>query len=431
MNREDFLHFIWEHGLYRREGMRTTCGNTLEVIRPGGRNIHAGPDYINACIKVGRLVWCGNVEIHSRSSDWENHGHHLNPGYNNVILHVVNQYEGEIKNSGGTHVFTCVLSYPGQLLSRYRQLISNPQWLPCQNHIGKVPAHIKHNWMHILSVNRLKEKTRLNMRILLDLRLSREETLFRAMASAYGLPINNLPFEIVASAIPLHLLLEIRDNVTELEGILFGQSGLISRETCRGPYVCSLLESYQRYSKYLPHHPVSSHLWKFLRLRPASFPTLRMAQFASLLQQHLPLARTLLRASSLVELEQLLRVKASPYWDTHYLFEKQSPPLPKYLGNESVRIQIINAYVPFLRALGRAEKQHSYSNRATEILLELEAESNYIVKKWINFGWRPRNAFESQAMIQLHNAYCKQRRCLECMFGAYFLETTVDEELQS
>ncbi|WP_333865143.1 DUF2851 family protein, partial [Chitinophaga sp.] len=84
---ESLLQFIWLSGRFNMEGLATTAGEPLEIIHPGQLNRNAGPDFSAAQIRIGRLMWAGNVEVHYRSSDWQRHGHQHNPRYDRVILH--------------------------------------------------------------------------------------------------------------------------------------------------------------------------------------------------------------------------------------------------------------------------------------------------------------------------------------------------------
>jgi hypothetical protein len=181
-------------------------------------------------------------------------------------------------------------------------------------------------------------------------------------------------------------------------------------------------------SPLLTTGPVDPHIWKLLRLRPASFPTVRLSQFASLVHLRYPFLESILEISSLAELEQLLRVRASEYWNNHYLFGKYSPESVKFMGCQAVNALIINAVVPFLFAFGEKRDQTGAINLGTRLLNELEAESNYIIKKWANFGIKPKGAFESQALIHLYNEYCKQKRCLDCQIGAELMMTGKNEK---
>ncbi len=428
MEKEEFFQFLWRYGLFGRQKIRTTCGKSLEIIDPGIQNFHSGPDFFNARIRIDQLVWAGNVEIHFNASDWIKHNHHTNPAYDNVILHVVKEFDGSIWNSLGRIIPTLIIDIPDQIISHYNTLWIDESWVPCNLYIRNVPTVLMQNWFRHLHAERLHQKTNRISKILSQPEMGNEETFYRALASGYGLPINILPFEMVTSGIPLALLLEFRDNLQVLEALLFGQSGFLHPELKESPYAIKLLDLFRERAESLQGKPIPRHLWKFLRLRPASFPTLRLSQFASLIQLHFPITNHLLDANSLVEIEQMFRVRASEYWDTHYLFEKCSPPLVKYMGHQSILTLIINVIVPYLFTLGKTEHSKGAIRQAKEILSDLEAESNHIIKKWAKFGIKPRNAFESQALIQLHNNYCKQKRCLDCQIGASFIKGAIHEK---
>ncbi len=419
---ESFLYFIWKYRLFNQQDLKTTCGRSLGVITPGEMNLHAGPDFFNAKIRIDGIIWAGNVEIHLRASDWEEHGHHHDPAYNNVILHVVTHDDRPVLNHLGKRIPTLLLDYPKELQSCYQALLKADSWLPCHPFIHHMSTVVIRKWLTTLQSERLVQKS-----LMIDTMISRngpdwDISLYKILASGFGLPINSLPFEMTAAGIPYELLIGCRDSVADLEGILFGQAGFLYDGIPLGPYASDLYQRYLHYSKKLSGPSVNRYLWKFLRLRPASFPTLRISQFASLVNLRFPLLQTLLDTSSLAEVEQLLKVCASEYWNTHYTMGKDSSEIPKYLGHESIRTLIINAIVPFLFTFGN-RKQHIHAiNLGTSMLSELKAESNSITKKWINFGLVPKGAFESQALIQLHNAYCKPKRCLECKIGAELIK---------
>lgn len=426
--KEEIIQFIWQSGMFRQYGIKTTCGKDLIIFSPGIQNLHAGPDFFNAKIKIGDMLWAGNIEIHRQSSDWHKHGHHLDAAYDNVILHVVLKEDTVTMDTHGRRIHTMILKDPGPLESFYRKLLTDDSWLPCHAHIQKVsPVRLKH-WLTLLQGERLEQKSRYVSTLLFRSKLNWEETLCLVLASAFGLPINSLPFEMTLSGIPYELLLQNRESLLNMEAILFGQAGFLQHNHLAGPYERELHRCYQSFAPGLGFGPVDLHLWKFLRLRPASFPTLRLSQFASLLHKGLPLLETILITKSLTEIEQVLRVESSIYWDTHYLFGKSSPESRKVLGQQSILNLIINALVPFLFSFGRSKNHESAISLGNLFLQEAEAESNRIIKKWATFGIIPSGAFESQALIQLYNAYCKQKRCLDCQIGAGFIKMAIHEK---
>lgn len=427
MVNEEFLQFIWRKGIFIKKNLRTTCGKSLIVIHQGVQNFDAGPDFLNARIRVDQMEWAGNVEIHLRSSDWIKHRHHTDPGYNNVILHVVRDFNGETMNSMGRRILTVVLDLPWSLIDRYPYSGETENCPACCEYIHHFPVIQFHTWLTQLQSERMVMKSNRIQGILRYYNYDWEETLYLAMASGFGIPLNCLPFELTAARIPLQMILQNRDNPTMIEALLFGVAGFLQPALKPGTYRDELLRLYNSRRDSLTSGPLSKHLWKFLRLRPVSFPTLRISQFASLVQNSFPLMDKIIAASTIPELEQLLKARASKYWNTHYVFEKCSPESVKQTGGQTIRTLIINVVVPFLNAYGKITHHKPSVDRAAEILIELDAESNQITRNWLKFGIRTNNAFESQALIHLHNRYCKQNRCLDCQIGASFFKSPEHE----
>jgi len=428
MATEGFIQFIWKHRLYSGKSLITTCGQNLEVENPGEQNFHAGPDFFNARIRLDKLVWAGNVEVHRRASDWYKHGHHLDPAYNNVILHVVGDYDTDVTNSRGRRIQTVVPGYHQNLVQRYQVLKRSESWLPCSGYIRDInPRRLSH-WLASLQTERVIQKCCRIEQILCDPSRNQDEALYMALASGYGLPVNTLPFELLVNGIKYSYLINHRDSLPDLESILFGHSGMLFPAREKGPYASSLWSRYRELKDSFSEKPLPPYLWKFLRLRPASFPTLRISQFASLIHKRAPLTANILGVDSMAEMEQIFRTGASEYWDGHYLFGKCSPPKPKIPGDQFIATLIINVLVPFLHALDGNGKRSIAGLRASEILFQLKAESNQIIKNWELYGISANNAMESQALLQLYNVYCKQKRCLDCQIGADSIKAAIHEK---
>jgi Protein of unknown function (DUF2851) len=425
---ECFIQFIWRHRLFSAKSLRTTCDLELEILNPGEQNVHAGPDFYNARIRLGTMVWAGNVEIHRYASDWYKHGHHLDPAYNNVILHVVGKYDTDVTNTLGRRIHTLIPEYHENVLRRFDVLKRNDSWLPCSEYINMVPKQKLLSWFSTLYKERLAQKClRIEQLLCISKKYFNDEILYLALASGYGLPINNIPFELLARGIPLHNLADLCDTLFDLEAILYGQSGLLLPAKEMGPYPQALWDRFTELKYSLKERPLPPHLWRFLRLRPPSFPTLRISQFASCFHHCFPLASKILDSDTLAEIEQLFRSPASEYWNTHYVFGKSSPPLTKYPGEQFLTTLMINVIIPYLFSLEKKSRLSKAGIHASEILFQLKAESNQLIKNWGIFGIRPRNAMESQALLQLYHVYCKQKRCLECQIGAEIVKTASRE----
>jgi hypothetical protein len=427
---EALFQFIWKYGLYPKGFLFTSCGQKLEIVDPGEQNPHAGPDFFNARIKMNQILWAGNVEIHRHASDWYKHGHHLDPAYNNVILHVVAVYDADVYNSLGRRIEALQIRLHENLIRRYELLKASEAWVPCGDYLHRVPLLRMKHWLHTLSKDRIRGKIQRMEKILYESGLDPEAALCRALAPGYGIPVNTLPFEMLIKKVPRPVLEEHRDHITDLEAILFGLSGMLYQARQMGTYPSMLWNRYLELKDSLPEKAVPLHMWRFLRLRPPSFPTLRISQFASLIYLRYPLSESVLHCHTINELEQFFRTGASEYWSTHYLFGKVSPPIPKYPGEQFIATLIINVLVPFLNSLDKLMLRSSGKMRASTIMENLKAENNQIIKKWSIFGVRATNAEESQALLQLYHVYCKQKRCLDCQIGAYLVITAIHEKEQ-
>ena len=414
---EGFIQFIWRHQLLGGKSLSTCCGKKLQVVIPGEHNVHGGPDFLNARVRIDHLLWAGNVEIHRCASDWYRHQHHLDPAYNNVILHVVGDFDTDVYNSLGRRIQTLVPELPVNLCRRYEILRRSENWLPCGDYLRDFSFSDLTCWFNELHVERITQKSQLMKRILHESGPDLNHGLYRALGMGFGIPLNTTPFDLLTAKAPLRSLLDHQHRLSDLEAILFGLSGMLAPARAMGPYPAALWCRFQELREYIKARPVPAHLWKFMRLRPASFPTLRISQFASLIHHRSPMAESLLGSASLGDLEQALRVRASEYWTNHYLFGKASSPLPKNTGQQLISTLNINIIIPFLTALQDLKCCGNSLLETNGILQNLQAENNQIIKNWSIFGIRAQNAMESQALLQLYYGYCKNRRCLECKIG--------------
>lgn len=419
---EEFLQFIWKNSLFSQTGLTTVNGLPVKIVHPGKLNTDAGPDFFNASIKIGDTLWAGNVEIHLRSSDWLLHGHQNDPGYNNVILHVVLENDKEITLPNGISLPVLILPVDDHLFENYRELLSEHNWPACHRNISSIDAIFRFVAFDALLVERLSGKTLSIEKLLNDNRNNWNETFHQLLAKNFGFKTNALPFEMLARCTPLSILAKHKKNLFQTEAILFGQSGLLNEELLGDDYFLNLRDEYSYFSKKYQLKGMESYLWKFMRLRPANFPTIRIAQFASLVHQSESLLSRLVEESNPKRVLDFFNVKASPYWDCHYRFNLLSPIGEKHLGESSRNNIVINTIVPFLFVYGERNNIPELKQRSLDLLEMLPPESNSIIKRWIEIGIPARNAFDSQALIQLKNGYCEPKKCLKCMLSTKVID---------
>ncbi len=415
---EDFLHYLWRLKRFDLTDLRTTQGEPIEIRETGQLNIHAGPDFTDARIRIGDTLWAGNVEMHLQASDWRRHGHQQDKAYDNVILHVVLEEDEPVLRSNGNRLPCLELKkrVPRGLSGIYSRLMRSEYWIPCQPQFPETAELTRQLWLDRLLVERLEEKTAAIRRSLQQHNADWDAAFYHWLARGFGMRVNADPFERLARSLPLKLMLKHRDRLFQLEALLFGQAGLL-KEDWQDGYPRRLRKEYAHLADLYGLAPMEGVAWKFLRLRPANFPTVRIAQLATLLHQSGHLFSKMLAAQNVREIENMFEVRLSNYWKTHYVFDKVSTPQPKTLGRDAVHLLIINTIAPFLFLYGAERREERYQDRALQLLEEVPAEKNHIVRRWEELGVKPESAYQSQALLQLKKHYCDEHRCLQCAIG--------------
>jgi len=421
--RESFLHFLWRWRRFDAQNLRTTDGQSLEILHPGEWNDHAGPDFFNARLRIGDTLWAGNVEMHLRASEWLAHRHSDDAAYDNVVLHLVWEEDQPIARASGERIPCLELRgrIPAKILEHYQRLEHERAWIPCQSFFKNIPDIVRLNWLDRLLVERLEQKTAAVAEMLAATENHWEEAFYRLLARNFGLKVNAEPFEALARSLPLLTLAKHKNDAKQVEALLFGQAGFLE-ETFKDEWPKALAQEY----KFLKHKynlaPLAASQWKFLRLRPANFPTVRLAQFAALVHQSAHLFSKILEAKNLRALENLFDVEPGDYWRAHFQFDKPSVKRAKHLGRDFVHLLIINTIAPFLFHYGKTHEQDEFQKRALRLLEELPPEANAIVDGWADLGVSAKNAYQTQALIHLKTRYCDAKRCLECAIGNAILK---------
>ena len=418
---EQLLHYVWKHKIFPLKELKTTTGQQVEVIDTGLANTDAGPDFFNAKLKLDGVLWIGNIEIHERSSDWFKHGQHADAGYNSVILHIASEIDTEISRSNGERIPQIQLICPEAVRTNYKELLETDSYPPCYRIIPSLPPFTAHSWMTALQMERFEQKA-----TLLNERLKRcqgnwEDAFFITLARNFGFGLNGDAFETWAHRLPFRAVDKHRNDLFQIEAIFFGQAGMLEDSDGDGYYL-RLKKEYT----YLQHKfeliPMDASLWRFLRLRPANFPHIRIAQLACLYHRAYGLLSRIMETETLQGVRDILKGGTSEYWLTHYTFGGSSPSRPKTLSNTSLDLLIINTVVTFLYAYGLHKGNRVLCARAGSFLEELKAENNYITRMWEQCGMKASNAADSQALIQLKKEYCDKKKCLYCRIGYEYLK---------
>ena len=414
---ENFLQFIWKHRLFSKANRYSTKGDKIEILNVGKQNYDAGPDFFDARIKVNDVLWAGNVEIHIKSSYWYKHGHDSDSAYDNVILHVVFEDDLEVITNNKRSIPCLKLDFHQDLLDNYNSLMASQKWIPCFDEIRNMEKFFIRNWMDRMLLERLERKSKEVYKILEQNKFSWEETFYQLLARYFGMKVNADPFQQLARSIPLKFLARQKNSLLQLEALLFGQAGLLCNDDCNDEYYQNLVSEYQFLSDKFKLTAMPGSRWKWLRLRPANFPTIRIAQFASLVYKSTSLFSKIKDATGYDDMYKLLECKASDYWINHYQFGVIAKSKQKQMGRTGIDGIIINTVVPILFLYGESIGSQETKNKACELLEKIYPERNSIINKWKECGVEIKSAYQSQALLQLKSNYCDKFKCLQCEFG--------------
>lgn len=419
---EAFLHYVWQFQYFDKSGLATLTGDTVSVFSAGYRNTHSGPDFFQARIRLGDIEWIGSVEIHIFSSGWLDHGHSRDRAYDGVILHVVWKNDREILRPDGSIIPTLEIGsrINSGLVLQYARLMRNPETVPCSGLLPRVSDVIRYSMLDRALAERLESKSGVILKRLARNNHDWEETAYQTIMRNFGFMVNGDPFLQLAQALPYRLLMRHADKSGQVEALLFGQAGFLQEDVPGDPYYSMLRREYRMLaSKYkLAEGRLNRAQWRFLRLRPANFPTLRLAQAAALLYRNKNFFSCLTECRSAAAIRALFQVTQSAYWLSHYHFFKPQKNQVSLLGAGSIDNMVINSAIPLVVAYGKSRNDDTYIERAVAILQQLDPETNMITRHWKDLGFRLQHAFDSQAIVQLNNTYCQRRKCLDCKIGA-------------
>jgi hypothetical protein len=418
---ESLLHYIWQFQYFDHADLKTSTGEQVQILNPGFRNSNAGPDFSDARIRIGQIEWIGSVEIHVYASGWRDHKHHHDPAYENVVLHVVWSNDFDVPRKDGSNLPTLELKrrVTESLLLRYNKVVLNPDSIPCSESLIHVNEITKISMLEKTLMSRLEAKALAILKMNRSNHGDWEETCYQLLFRNFGFKVNSEAFLTLSKSIPYKILCKHADKVLHVEALLFGQGGFLDDDFQDQYYLLLQREFNVLRRKFsLDGKKMSKVQWKFLRLRPANFPTIRIAQLANLLYRHKNIFSIFMEATSVSELKEILKVEQSVYWKTHYMFDRNHRDEIPGLGHMSIDNIIINTIIPLLVAVGKSRDDQSFVDRALVILENIAAEENAIIRKWTQLGIRCKGASDSQAIIELYSNFCLRKRCLDCNIGS-------------
>lgn len=417
---EMLLHYIWNFKIFRTFQFSDTQGNAIEILDFGKWNHNAGPDFLMAKIKINGVIWVGNIEIHTKSSDWIFHQHSSDKAFENIILHVVFHDDTEIEFLQQKNIPTLELKnyIAPEVLSNYEKLSNDNHFIACEKIFDskKIPV----GFFEESILKKLDEKSIEIQETLHHHKNNYEAVLFHYLAYAFGLKINAQIFKQLAENIDFSIIQKIQQNATQLEALLFGKAGWL--EESQDDQTKIWTQEYQ-FLKSKFHISDVSFRPKFMRLRPPNFPTIRLSQLANLYHREQNLFSKIIHAPNIKSLIELfIDVKASNYWDTHFNFGKESKvSYEKTITKDFIEIILINAILPIKYCYHKNYNQ-DIADEITKMYSEIPPEKNSIIKNWIDLGVETSSALETQALLYHYKTFCNEKKCLNCSIGFQLLK---------
>ncbi len=433
---EKYLRHIWKNLYLNLASLQTVDGKPIAVISVGTLNTNEGADFHNAKILLNGKEHIGDVEIHTRTSDWKRHRHSDNPQYERVILHVVLEHDVHLPDAPPVLELSKHLN--GDLHKVIAQCIRDESALVhrtalhCAPLLSKIDDALKFKWIETLAKERFLRK----VQHLNSLSTNPDEQIYRGLCRALGYSQNTEPMERLASLVPFERLkrlagLSFTERRKTLEAIFFSLSGLLPEELDE-PY-CHELRTVFQATEFASLPKLDQGAWVFFRLRPANFPTLRLAALAEILSKNLErgflnsaceiVEMSLSPKRKLALLESLFLADADGYWQQHYRFGVETKvPVKSLVGKTRAAEIVLNTLLPVLYG--------EYTNRNDALrqtrVLDLYAAypkgltndlSNSVMNDLFTDAYQVKSAMIEQGLIELRKSYCEAFRCLECAIG--------------
>jgi len=421
--KEDFLQFIWQHKLLLPLPTITVGGMEINILKQGDLNTNSGPDFFNAQIKMNNLVLVGNVELHLKTSDWNKHGHNSDKNYNNIILHAVYEHDTLLKQNIDNNVEVLELKnlIDKSSIRKYQQLFESKQKLACNNQLKNCDDLKFLSWLDRMTVERLEEKIKRLEHWYILTQWDYTQVFYYGLLRNFGFNVNADAFELLAKQLPISVLLKHSDNLLQLESLLLGTAGFLENQF-QDAYVLKLQNEFEFLKHKYQLIPLQKELFKFSRMRPANFPSLRLAQFAALINRLPEIFSKPHQNTDFKNLSAALNLPLEGYWKNHYKMDGQTTNMDLKMGSNAIENLMINSFAPFLFFYSKKIGDESLSNKALHLLQACAFEKNTITNLFKDKRFVLKDAGNSQALISLYHHYCKTKQCLKCGVAAALLK---------
>lgn len=385
---EVYLHHIWKDKRLPFHNLKPINAFNILVKNVGVYNENQkGPDFHLGCVQIDGVDIYGNIEIHVKSSDWYKHNHHKDEAYNNVILHVVYEYDKPVIQNGFLIPTIELKSHIDPI--HYNNYVTNSllrREFPCSSMLKEIDPI----YLETMKMKTFVERMDAKVKFLLDSGLTEKSVLYHLLASAFGTSTNRQGFIELTQKVPYTELRRL-ESIKQKNALLLAESGLIQRADCLR----------------------SKGIWHFKGTRPKNFPTIRIKQFAHFVSCYdFNTSFTFLDSKEIkTEFYRMIEI----FWKHNHV---ESQKINRSFSN----LIIINAIVPFLWYKSETSEEEKLKDKAIELLEGIRPETNKFITKWRMNDIDVKNSFDSQSLLSLYRYYCSSKKCLNCSVGIKLLE---------
>lgn len=411
--KEDYLHQIWNKKRLPFHRMKLTDGKSIIVKSTGSYNLDSGPDFFNGEVLIDEISWVGNIEIHVKSSDWYLHKHQFDAAYENVILHVVYEYDKDVFINGRIVPTLELKNFIQDEHYQYHLIntTATSEFVCSKSILNLDPIYLE----------LMKEKAifqRLDRKIEpfitnLNSEINYSQILYEMLGQSFGMKLNALPFQELTKRIPLRILK--RESIEYTNSLIFGVSGFINNLEFDDLSGWKFLKE-----KHLLNS-MPSFEWKRKGVRPVGFPLQRLTQFVEVVKRFdFNLIFLNLEVSKMISFFYDI-LDISDISDISVINEHAKNSKLK-MSNSIKDLIIINCFVPFLWWFGKIKSEELFFEKALDVLSLISPEKNRITKKWNQLGVETKKAYDSQALLEIYNEFCFKKKCLSCTIGNKILK---------
>lgn len=432
---EQVIQAIWFHLFLKMDELKATDGKPVRILDRGVWNKDAGPDFKQAKIRIGTEVLTGDVEVHWKTSDWDHHRHSENASYNNVVLHVVFVDDTKDRRLSTLAIGQYLNDNLTAIIHKIQSIQEDRKNIFCHDTVPTIEDGFIYQW--ILENGRQRFESKCNK---VEEQLNRQKTdlnelVYQGIMDALGFSKNREPFQKLSAKVTYKTLMGTIQNDTDptalmrVQAILLGSAGLLKEVTSLEavPFTQRLENLWMEFQSQHKVQPMSPEEWKFFRLRPDNFPTVRIAGFSKFLIQHRhrPLLDTFIltfetpAADTYKEFMSLLTVPSFGHWSEHYFLETDSKrPHGDLIGRQRAFEIWVNAVLPVMAVHAKISGNKALHEKTLQLYgSTISLEKNSIMsfmKKQLRLSSvkRPTTQF-AQGLIHLHKR-CSNYACADC-----------------